>query len=159
VAVKPTEQLPHGEFSGSVRIKTSLNDHPLTVPFHGTFETSSISLSQERINLPPRLALKQGYHIPPMILTVRYGTCKTCEVRSVSPAFLQVSVSQQDAKTWRLQVHLPATIDEIRSKLSDKEWRQLQAFGYESGEIILRLDHPDVKQVSIPISGCLLEFE
>lgn len=159
VAVKPTEALPYGEFSGSVKIITNLNDHPLLVPFSGHFETSSISLSQEQINLPPRLALKQGYRIQPVILTVRYGACKSCEVRSVTPAFLKVVVSQQNAKTWRVDVHLPATIEEIKAKLSDEEWRQLQAFGFNSGEVILHLDHPDVKQVSIPISGCVLQFE
>jgi hypothetical protein len=159
IGVKPTAQTPHGEFNGNVRIKTNLNDRSLNVPFNGTFETSSISLSQERINLPPRIALKQGYRVPPIVVTVRYGTCKSCEVRTVSPNFLQVSVTQQSAKTWRVDVRLPATAQEIRSKLSEEEWRQLQAFGFDSGEITLQLDHPDVKQINIPISGCLLQLE
>jgi hypothetical protein len=159
VAVKPTEQVPNGGFQGNLQIKTDLNNHPLSVPFQGTFETSSISLSHDRINLPPRLALKQGYHIPPLVLTVRYGACQSCKLHSITPAFLQVSVRQLDIKTWRVDVRLPPSVAQIRDKLSDEEWRHLQAFGFDSGEIILQLDHADIKQISIPVSGCLLEFE
>jgi hypothetical protein len=140
-------------------VKTNLLEHPLELPFQGTLETSAIGLSRDRIELPPRINVRQGYRIAPILVTVRHGACTRCEVLEVKPEFLHAKVTRQSETTWRLEVQLPAGESDVRNWISADAWRHLQAFGFEEGQITLSLDHAEVKQLVIPITGSHFQFE
>ncbi len=158
IVLRPTERLPAGRFQGQLLIGTSLRAQPLALDYHGNLETGSISLSHDRIDLPPRLQVRQGYRIPPITLTMRQGKCDRCEIQSIAPAFLQVKLTKTSEKTWRLEMNIPNSPEELRKHYTDAQWQQLRDFGFEAGHVTLQLDHPEIKSISIPISGSMLQF-
>jgi hypothetical protein len=151
-SIRPAKGLPTGRFQGHVQLVTSFSPAPLELPVVGSFEAGIVSLSQDRIELPPRLKMSEGYRVPAITVTVRQGTCAVCDVESVSPALFEAKVTKTGEKTWRVEV----SFDAAKSKLSPEQWKELTEFGFEQGQVTLRLDHAEVKTVQIPISGAVI---
>jgi hypothetical protein len=156
ITVKPTRGLPTGRFLGQVQLVTSLSPVPLHVPVSGSLETGVVSLSHERMELPPRLQLRDGYRVPPITLTIRHGTCSSCEVEAITPALFQHKVTKLDEKTWRIELTLPPGRKSIQTALTPEQWKEMLTYGFEQGLLTLKLDHPEVKLVQVPLSGALL---
>jgi hypothetical protein len=156
ITLKPTRGLPTGQFLGHLHVETSLSPVTLMVPLSGAFETGVISLSSERVEFPPRLDLRQGYRVPPLTLTVRQGTCSSCEVVALTPPLFQHKVTKLNEKTWRIELNLPPGLSGEQTNLAQSRWNDLLSFGFEHGLVTLKLDHPEVKTVQIPISGAQL---
>lgn len=159
LTIRPSKELAHGTIQGQLAIQTAIKPAPLVVDIAGSLDTTAISLSQDRLQLPPRLSLTSGYRIPALTLTSRFGNCTKCEVLSVTPKLFDTKVSQVNEKTWKLEVMLSKDIAQMQQRFSSQDWQQLMDFGFEQGSITLRLDHPDVKTLTIPITGTQLSRE
>lgn len=159
ITVKPNKELSHGEFHQELTVVTSLRSKPLTIPATGIYDTSSISISTEKINLPPRLSVLQGYRIPPITLTVRIGEARSCELVDISPGLFQGKVSKVNDRTWKVELSLIQDVALLKQRFSPNEWKKLCYYGFDTGHIQLKLDHPDVKMLTIPMTGSLLVAE
>lgn len=156
ISLKPTKGLPTGQFRGHLLLVSSFSPQTLELPLTGAFETGVISLSHDRVDLPPRLNLRQAYRVPAITLTVRHGTCSTCEVQSITPALFNTKVSRLGEKSWRIELTLPEGLDATKAGLTAEQWNDLLDFGFDQGVLTLKLDHPEVKSLQIPISGTQL---
>jgi len=159
LTIRPNKQLPHGAFLAQLSVQTSLKPAPLLLDLTGSLETSIISLSQDKLQLPPRLSLTSGYRVPPLTITVRYGTCKSCELIEVTPKLFDAKVTQINANTWRLELSLSKETSPLQQRFTPEAWQQLIQFGFDQGSVTLKLDHPDVKSLIIPITGAELSRE
>lgn len=153
LTLRPTKQLAHGAFVAQLSVQTALKSNPLAIDITGNLETSIVSLSQEKLQLPPRLSLQAGYRVPALTITVRYGMCKSIEVTEVTPKLFDAKVTKVNDKTWRLGLSLSKDADALQKRFTPEAWQQLMQFGFQQGSVTLRLDHPDVKNLSIPIAG------
>ncbi|MBL8823424.1 MAG: DUF1573 domain-containing protein [Planctomycetia bacterium] len=156
ITVKPTKALSHGEFQQELVVLTSLRDKPLLIPTTGIYDTSSISLSAEKISLPPRLSVLHGYRVAPIQLTVRFGEARSCELIDISPKLFQGKVTKVNDKTWKIELSLIQDAALLKQRFSPNEWKKLCNYGFDLGHIQLKLDHPEVKMLTIPMTGSML---
>jgi len=156
ISLQPTRKLPGGQFFGRLLLTTNVSPQPLDLPVTGRFDTGIVSLSAERIELPPRLSLRQGYRAAAITLTVRQGTCSTCTVVNVAPKLFRAKVTRLDDKTWRIELALPEGLDAAKAGMTVDQWKELSEFGFEQGQLTLQLDHPELKALQIPINGAQL---
>ncbi|MFT3879487.1 MAG: hypothetical protein QM703_07500 [Gemmatales bacterium] len=159
LTLRANKQLPHGTFVAPLSIETTLKKTPLLLDVTGSLETSIVGLSPERFIPPPRLSLKEGYRVPAVTLTVRYGTCKSCEVIEVTPKLFDARVVQVNEKTWRIELTLPKETSTLRQRFTPEAWLHLMQYGFDQGNVTLKLDHPEVKSLTIPITGAELDRE
>ncbi len=159
LTLRANKQLPHGAFVAPLSVETTLKKTPLLLDVTGSLETSIVGLSPERFIPPPRLSLKEGYRIPAVTLTVRYGTCKSCEIVEVTPKLFDAKVVQVNEKTWRIELILPKETVALQQRFTAEAWKHLMEYGFEQGSITLKLDHPEVKSLTIPITGAELGRE
>ncbi len=159
LTIRPTKQLPHGAFLAQLSVQTSLKPTPLVLDLTGSLETSIISLSQDKLQLPPRLSLASGYRVPALTISVRYGTCKSCELVEVTPKLFDAKLSQINDNTWRLELSISKETSALQQRFTPEAWQQLMQFGFDQGSVTLKLDHPDVKSLTIPITGAELTKE
>lgn len=159
LTIKPNKQLAHGTLLEQLQIQTTLRQQMLQLPIIGNLDTSAISLSQDRFTLPPIVSLKQGYKVPAITLTTRYGNCTSCEVAEVTPRLFDAKVTTVNATTWRVELSIPPDEQKLQTRFSPEAWQQLLTFGFEQGSITLKLNHPDIKTLTIPITGCQLRKE
>jgi Protein of unknown function (DUF1573) len=159
LTIKPTKQLPHGAFLAQLSLQTSLKPTPLVLDLTGSLETSIISLSQDKLQLPPRLSLSSGYRVPALTINIRYGICKSCEIVEVMPKIFDARVSQVNDNTWRLELSLSKETSTLQQRFTPEAWQLLMQFGFDQGSVTLKLDHPDVKSLTIPITGADLSRE
>lgn len=156
LTLRANKQLPHGAFVVPLSIETTLKKTPLMLDVTGSLETSIVGLSPERFIPPPRLSLKEGYRVPAVSLTVRYGSCKSCEVAEVIPKLFDAKVVQVNEKTWRIELTLSKETDGLQQRFTPQAWKHLMEYGFEQGSVTLKLDHPEVKSLTIPITGAEL---
>jgi len=159
LTLRPTRQLPHGAFVAQLAVQTALKPNPLVMDVSGSLETSIVSLSPDKVQLPPRLSLQTGYRVPALTMTIRYGECKSCEIVDVSPKLFDGRVVKVDDKTWRIELSMSKESSALQQRFTPGAWEQLMKFGFEQGSIILKLDHPEVKSLTIPIAGAELSRE
>lgn len=159
ITLKPNKQLPHGSLQAQLRVETSLKKTPLLLPVIGHFDTSAISLSQERLQLPPQLSLQKGYRLPAVTITVRYGACTSCEIAGITPPLFDAKLTPVNSTTWKLELALIQDQAKLQQRFTPDAWQQLLNFGFEQGSITLKLNHPDIKTLTIPFTGCQLRNE
>lgn len=159
LTIRPTKDLTHGSIQAQLDIQTSLKPQPIQLDITGSLETSAISLSIDKLQLPPRVSLQSGYRLPGITLTTRYGACTRCEVAQIIPNLFDVKIQQLNDKTWKLEVSLTKDISQLQQRFTPHDWQQLLDFGFDQGSITLKLDHPDVKTLTIPITGSQLSRE
>jgi hypothetical protein len=156
LTVRPTKKLSHGAFQTELTLSTSIKKMPLLIPITGEFDTSTISLSQSRWQLPPKLSLKQGYKLPAITLDVRFGTCTACEVQSIQPSIFEGKVTKVSDKSWKIELQLINDEAALQKKMSAEALQTLMEQGFEQGMLTLKLNHPEVPSISIPIGGTQL---
>jgi len=159
LTLRANKQLPHGAFVIPLSVETTLKKMLLILDVTGSLETSIVGISPEKFSLPPRLSLKEGYRVPAVTLSVRYGTCKSCEVVEVTPNLFDAKVVQVNDKTWRIELTLPKEAAALRERFTPQAWKHLMEYGFEQGSVTLKLDHPEVKSLTIPITGAELGRE
>ncbi|MFO0815679.1 MAG: hypothetical protein U0796_20875 [Gemmatales bacterium] len=156
VTVRPTIQLPHGSFAFDMHVKLAGKKLPIVLPLSGQLETSAISTNVEKITLPPRLSLQAGYKVPVVIVASRFGELKQCEIVQLSPPIFDAKVSKTNEKTWRLELQLIQDEARLRKLTTPEVWNQLCEHGVEAGSVTLKLDHPQIKFLTVPMSGSQL---
>jgi hypothetical protein len=159
LTLRANKQLPHGAFVAPLSIKTTLKKMPLLLDVTGSLETSIVGISPEKFSLPPRLSLKEGYRVPSVMLTIRYGTCKSCEIDEVAPKLFDAKVVQVNEKTWRIELTLTKETEALQKRFTPDAWLHLMQYGFDQGSVTLKLDHPEVKSLTIPITGAELGRE
>lgn len=156
LVVRPTKKLSHGAFQADLQVKIDAKKQPLLIPLTGEFDTSTISLSQPRWVLPPKLSLKKGYKLPAITLTVRFGTCNKCEVQTITPPLFTSKVQQTTDKTWRIELQLNTDVAALQKQFSPEAWKTLMEQGFEQGSVVIKLNHTDVPNITIPMNGSQL---
>lgn len=159
IVLRPTKMLPHGEFHAQLSVLTSLKKQPIMLDITGHLLTSVVSLNQEKIQLPPRLSLQTGYRVPSLTVNVRYGLCKNIVVESVTPDLFDTRVQKINESTWRIELSLCRDAGKLQSRFPPDQWQHLLRFGFDQGLITLKLDHPDLRIVTIPFNGSELIVE
>ncbi len=159
LVVRPTKKLSHGAFQAELQVKTGVKQQPLLIPLTGEFDTSTISLSQTRWLLPPKLSLNKAYKLPAITLTVRFGTCTQCDVQAITPPLFTSKVLQTTDKTWRIELQLNTDAAALQKRFTPDAWKSLLEQGFEQGSVVIKLNHPDVPNITIPISGSQLFLE
>lgn len=156
LVVRPTKKLSHGAFQAELQVKVDVKKQPLLIPLTGEFDTSTISLSQPRWQLPPKLSLKKGYKLPAITLTVRFGICTQCEVQTITPPLFTSKVQQTTNKTWRIELQLNTDVAALQKQFTPEAWKTLMEQGFEQGSVVIKLNHPEVPSITIPMNGSQL---
>jgi len=156
LVVRPTKLLSHGAFQAELQIQVDVRKLPMLIPLSGEYDTSTISLSQSRWQLPPKLSLKNGYKLPAITLTVRYGTCTQCDVQQITPPLFTSTVTKTSDKTWRIELQLITDEAKLKQQFTPGVWQSILDQGFDQGSVVLKLNHPDVPTITIPINGSQL---
>jgi hypothetical protein len=155
ITVKPLGNLAHGPLAMDMLVKFPSRNLPIKLLLAGQLESSAVSVNVDKIVLPPRLSLQAGYKVPQVILTPRFGTVSHCEVVSVQPPVFDAKVTKVE-NAWRLDLYLIKNAGQLQQAMSPEQWQSITEQGFETGSITLKLDHPDVKTLTIPMGGSLV---
>ena len=68
-------------------------------------------------------------------------------------------LTQRNGQVFESEFQLFKWPDPCIRQLKEFCWQHLMQFGFDQGSITLKLDHPDVKSLTIPISGADLSKE
>jgi hypothetical protein len=157
INVQCREGLPIGKFRETLFLQTSVyKDHDLELAVEGQVDCGAVSFSTDSLQLPDRIPLEQGYHCPPLEISLRGQPNRTLKLVDVHPKFLAVELMHKKANLWQLRVRVPAGEKELRKLIPPDQLDEYISYGFDSGSITLHTDHSLLPVLKIPVSGSQL---
>ena len=80
-------------------------------------------------------------------------------MQTITPLLFTSKVLQTTDKTWRIELQLNTDVAALEKQFTPEAWKTLMEQGFEQGSVVIKLNHPDVPSITIPISGSQLFLE